>query len=47
MRQGSGLAGNDGCLDRDLLRVRALLANVADGKHLIANPQVADTLPHD
>src|SRR5471032_1248914 len=44
MRQATGFLGDDGCLDRNLLGISALLANVADAEDLIANTQVADTL---
>ena len=44
MRQAIGFPGDDGGLDRNLLGIGAFLADVADGKNLIADTQVGDTL---
>jgi hypothetical protein len=43
MRQAVGFLCDDGCLDRNLLGIGALLANVADGEDLIADTEVSDT----
>ena len=45
MRQAIGLLGDNGRLDRDLLGIGALLADVADAEHLIADTQVGDACP--
>ena len=44
MRHATGFPGDDGRLDGNLLGISALLANVADAEHLIADTEVADTL---
>src|SRR3979411_2598063 len=45
MREGSGLPGDDGCLDRNLLGIGALLADVADAEYFVAHTQVCYALP--
>src|SRR5882757_4124705 len=45
MRQSIGLFGDNGCLDRNLLGIGALLADVADAEDFIANAQVLDPVP--
>jgi hypothetical protein len=44
MRQPIGFPCDDGCLDRNLLSISALLTNVADAEDLVANTKVSDTL---
>jgi hypothetical protein len=40
MRHVAGFLGNDGRLDRDLLGIGALLTDVADAEHLVADTQI-------
>jgi hypothetical protein len=42
VRKPIGLLGDDGRLDRDLFGIGALLADVADAEHLVANAQIGD-----
>ena len=46
MRLAVGFLCDDGCLDRNLLGIGALLANVADGEDLIADTDIPDTFPN-
>ena len=46
MRQAVGFPGDDGCLDRNLLGIGALLADIADAEDLIACAQVRCTVSH-
>ena len=46
MRQRLGFPCDDGCLDRNLLGIGALLANVADGEDLFADADIPNTFPN-